>query len=346
MRNAEFWETVNIVTRARDAGRGWGSVDEAREDLFAFANGGCFGIRSDVVDAVVGLLVAQDAAPAAGDAARLDRVPPEAARAMGVYVYALVDPRDQGVFYVGKGRGSRVFHHLWSALGQLEKIDADDSHADTPDGHATTSAKNQRIQEILDSGRSPEHWIVRHDITAADNSDLAAFAIEQALIDGIALSLRGGPGAGLTNIAGGHTSTEYPMNRVEELVLRYSARPAPPLPRPCAVVVSHGAADADSTEAERYEAARHAWRAGERSRAVPNLPVFVISNDIIRAVYTVTGWDEVARDGAHRDRLYEFNGARNSELEASFLGAHLRDVRAARPDGRWRQHGWHPYGAD
>jgi hypothetical protein len=27
------------------------------------------------------------------------------------YVYALVDPRDESIFYIGKGTGNRVAHH-------------------------------------------------------------------------------------------------------------------------------------------------------------------------------------------------------------------------------------------
>lgn len=37
------------------------------------------------------------------------------------YVYALVDPRNDHIFYIGKGKGNRVFQHAENAL--QENID-------------------------------------------------------------------------------------------------------------------------------------------------------------------------------------------------------------------------------
>ena len=37
------------------------------------------------------------------------------------YVYALVDPRNQKVFYIGKGKGDRVSNHIDEALDNTEK---------------------------------------------------------------------------------------------------------------------------------------------------------------------------------------------------------------------------------
>ena len=37
---------------------------------------------------------------------------------LGTYVYALRDPRDKKVFYVGKGNGNRVFDHFGEAKNE------------------------------------------------------------------------------------------------------------------------------------------------------------------------------------------------------------------------------------
>ena len=35
---------------------------------------------------------------------------------LGNYVYRLIDPRDGETFYVGKGRGNRVYAHIHSEI--------------------------------------------------------------------------------------------------------------------------------------------------------------------------------------------------------------------------------------
>jgi hypothetical protein len=40
------------------------------------------------------------------------RIPPSVQHKLGFYVYLYVDPRDDSVFYVGKGKGGRALSHL------------------------------------------------------------------------------------------------------------------------------------------------------------------------------------------------------------------------------------------
>lgn len=42
--------------------------------------------------------------------------PEEVISKMNYYVYRLIDPRNGETFYVGKGKGNRVFQHMKGAL--------------------------------------------------------------------------------------------------------------------------------------------------------------------------------------------------------------------------------------
>jgi hypothetical protein len=74
------------------------------------------------------------------------------------YVYRLIDPRNGETFYVGKGRGNRVFSHIY-AEQNLEGDEIDN--------------KLKRIREIRLAGLEVGHVIHRHgldDRTAFDVS--------------------------------------------------------------------------------------------------------------------------------------------------------------------------------
>jgi len=81
------------------------------------------------------------------------------------YVYVLMDPRDQSVFYVGKGQGSRVQSHVREHASRLN------------DDTAAENAKLRMISDIKASGHSPLELVIgRYE------SEDEAFAVEATLI--------------------------------------------------------------------------------------------------------------------------------------------------------------------
>lgn len=55
--------------------------------------------------------------------------PADVARELKTYVYRLIDPRNEETFYVGKGRGDRVFAHIravqgWTAMISTTRLGA------------------------------------------------------------------------------------------------------------------------------------------------------------------------------------------------------------------------------
>jgi len=81
---------------------------------------------------------------------------------LGHYVYALRNPIDNKIFYVGKGQGDRVLAH---ANDVLKNPDSEDS------------LKRQTIKAIHDSGREVESFIVQHGLLSEDHALMTESAI-------------------------------------------------------------------------------------------------------------------------------------------------------------------------
>ena len=83
---------------------------------------------------------------------------------LGYYVYALVDPRHNEIFYVGKASANnRAFDHLKS--------------------NKSESKKQSRINEIRNSGYEPQVEILRYGLA----TEKIALEVEAAVIDSIGL---------------------------------------------------------------------------------------------------------------------------------------------------------------
>ncbi|MBT5517608.1 MAG: hypothetical protein HOK33_01550 [Rhodobiaceae bacterium] len=197
----------------------------------------------------------------------IETFPKEVAKQLGYYVYKLIDPRDGAVFYVGKGKGDRVFAHCKNAIEQ-SAIEAEEDEEDE------VSLKLGTIREILREDLFPLHIIARHGMTEDE-----AFLVEAALIDNT---------PGLTNIAGGHGSSERGPASAQQLNQRYCAEQ---------IVLEPGmkvmAINVRKSEDERdyYDAVRFAWRVS-KTRAERAELVFAVSDGICRGVFIPEEWLE------------------------------------------------------
>ena len=92
------------------------------------------------------------------------------------YVYALIDPRDGNIFYVGKGKRERILHHAGQVVISEAFTDRDDSEVN-PCGDQSRTEKEQRITEIKMASLD-----VIERVLARFNTEAEAFAVESVLI--------------------------------------------------------------------------------------------------------------------------------------------------------------------
>lgn len=112
------------------------------------------------------------------------------------YVYALIDPRDGSIFYVGKGQRERVLHHAGQV--NVEDVFRDrDDNVDNSEVDEYRTEKEQKIAEIKMSGMD-----VIERVLARFKTDDEAFAVESVLIHWV--YGRKQEGGALTNIQAGH----------------------------------------------------------------------------------------------------------------------------------------------
>lgn len=182
------------------------------------------------------------------------------------YVYALVDPRDDKVFYVGKGTGNRIFSH------EIESAKS----------HKTEKFKLQKIKEIEDSGHSVKRLIINWGLSEAE-----AFSAEATLIN----LLKFMPDIQLSNEVSGHHVHE--CLTTEEFEILYGAVPLKKeeIKHSILVIKINKLYRKDMSEAELYDAVRGYWAASLKSINTRKVEyVFGVYNGLIVAVYKPDEW--------------------------------------------------------
>lgn len=180
--------------------------------------------------------------------------------ALKYYVYLLKDPRNGRTFYVGKGCGNRINHHLLGALvikkNEKEKI--------------------RTIHDIQAGGLEVELVILRHGLTEDQ-----AFEVESAMIDFLGIE-------NLTNLVLGHHATDRGLMKLEDIKIKYEAEDAV-FDQPMILININNQYRRDMGTVELYEATRKHWVIN-RNRANDIQIACSVYRGIIREVFVVDRW--------------------------------------------------------
>lgn len=189
----------------------------------------------------------------------IDHFSDEVAGRLKWYVYRLIDPRNGETFYVGKGRGNRLFEHAKGALA----LDNDEDAGDL---------KVQRIKAITAAGLEVAHLIHRHGL-----EEKVAYQVEAALIDAY---------PGLANRVSGHGAGDYGVRHVREIIADYAAEPfvvTEPL-----ILISIPRSYENEVR-NIYDAVRGCWRINPDKAAKFNL-VLAHRRGIVLGAFRPTKW--------------------------------------------------------
>ncbi|KAA3664636.1 MAG: hypothetical protein DWQ04_04715 [Chloroflexi bacterium] len=204
---------------------------------------------------------------------------------LGYYVYLLIAPETNKVFYVGKGTGNRIFAHLNNALNfpkQSDKLDT--------------------IRAIRDKGLQVKHLIHRHGLTEKE-----AFEVEASLLDFIGLE-------DLTNKVSGHNSIYRGQMTIAEVIAMYEA-PIIEIAEPALLITVNKLFRRSMAEEDLYEITRGNWVLGTRRQKAQY--AFAVYHGIVRQVYEIQNWfPAIARSQAQKTRKrWRFEGIVAEDLQ-------------------------------
>lgn len=194
------------------------------------------------------------------------------------YVYRLIDPRNGQTFYVGKGRGNRVFAHANDELKNYRGksyIEEDESEE---------SEKIKQIREIRNANLKVIYVIHRWGM-----DDQTALEVEAALIDSY---------PGLTNLQSGH-GKEHGICNAQELEEKFGLHEYEEPKDFEYIIIKVTEKVLKQRNNNLYETVRSAWPLSlETANDINRYPyVFAVRSGIVRAVYKVEKWQNNSERG-------------------------------------------------
>ncbi|MCQ2246644.1 MAG: endonuclease [Bacteroidaceae bacterium] len=199
--------------------------------------------------------------------------------ALQYYVYCLVDPRDNKIFYIGKGIGDRVFQHAEDALNEN-----------------LSSLKLDTIRDIISNGLEVKYFIIRHGL-----DESSAFLVESTLIDLLTYEPVNTEMV-LTNIVSGHHQWDKGIKTVNEIFEIYDCKPIEVDEKDSIIFIninrSYGTNAKDEYKRPSlYEATRKSWVLKPERANKANL-VLAVYRGVVRGVFKPTSkWYNAEEEG-------------------------------------------------
>jgi len=188
----------------------------------------------------------------------IDHFSQKTIEALKYYVYVYSDPDTHQPFYIGKGKGNRVFSHL-KEISESKKV--------------------QKINEIYEEKKEPIIEILAHGL-----DEETAIKVEAAAIDLIGID-------NLTNIQRGHEADRYGIIEVNTLEAKYRQEELEEsdITDNVMMININQLYRYDMTPFDLYESTRGYWRVN-RGKARKVDYVLAVYKGIVVEVYQVADW--------------------------------------------------------
>jgi hypothetical protein len=210
------------------------------------------------------------------------------------YVYALAEPSGD-IFYIGKGKGNRLFAHeeAFDRGGIIEVLADEESKS-------VISDKLSRIGQIRAEGQSVKRFIIRKELSESE-----ALMLESSLIDVLSLDK-------LENEVAGHNSA---LITVEDFEIQNGAKPIEQFYHKTLLIKinrewvklkseERSLTGVDEYERRLYDATRMSWVLS-RDRAKKCEIALSIAFGLVREVYMLEDWYPVGKRWAFTGRKAE-----------------------------------------
>lgn len=184
---------------------------------------------------------------------------------IGRYIYALKDPRDSKIFYIGQGIGNRMFDHFNEAEEVLK-------------GNRAPTSKTLRIIDIWDNDEDVDCFF----ITVKIPDEVTANKLESAAADAVSLS-QNGP------VLNDNATPDSSLLTIEQLK-DFACKPVNPT-KPYTNVFVFPIHNALAEGRDVYDACRSAWTIAEKHRNLASDSIAVaLAGGIAKGAFRIRKW--------------------------------------------------------